>query len=75
MSHSNGIIKAPVEIADIQAVLGSQSPHVEDLCSDPKINKFARFKPVRYPSTKTITNANRQSVAHGIVFPDVVTLS
>ena len=36
------------------------------------INKFARFKPVRYPSVGLITNANRQSVAHGIVIPDVV---
>ena len=75
MSHSNGIIKAPVEIADIQAVIGSQSTDLGTLCSHININKFARFKPVRYPSVGLITNANRQSVAHGIVFPDVVIVS
>ena len=72
MSHSNGIIKAPVAMSDVQAVIGSQSTDLGTLCSHININKFARFKPVRYPSVGLITNANRQSVAHGIVFPDVV---
>ena len=72
MSHSNGIIKAPVEMSDVQVVIGSQSTDLGTLCSHTNINKFARFKPVRYPSVGLITNANRQSVAHGIVFPDVV---
>ena len=72
MSHNNGIIKAPVAMSDVQAVIGSQSTDLGTLCSHANINKFARFKPVRYPSVGLITNANRQSVAHGIVFPDVV---
>ena len=75
MSHSNGIIKAPVSMSDVQVVIGSQSTDLGTLCSHTNINKFARFKPVRYPSVGLITNANRQSVAHGIVFPDVVTVS
>ena len=75
MSHSNGIIKAPVAMSDVQAVIGSQSTDLGTLCSHININKFARFKPVRYPSVGLITNANRQSVAHGIVFPDVVIVS
>lgn len=75
MSHSNGIIKAPVAMSDVQVVIGSQSTDLGTLCSHTNINKFARFKPVRYPSVGLITNANRQSVAHGIVFPDVVIVS
>ena len=59
-------------MSDVQAVIGSQSTDLGTLCSHININKFARFKPVRYPSVGLITNANRQSVAHGIVFPDVV---
>ena len=62
-------------MSDVQVVIGSQSTDLGTLCSHTNINKFARFKPVRYPSVGLITNANRQSVAHGIVFPDVVIVS
>ena len=62
-------------MSDVQVVIGSQSTDLGTLCSHININKFARFKPVRYPSVGLITNANRQSVAHGIVFPDVVIVS
>ena len=34
-----------------------------------EINKFARFKPVRFASVKQITDANRKSVDHGITLP------
>ena len=34
-----------------------------------EINKFARFKPVRFASVKQITDANRKSVGHGITLP------
>jgi hypothetical protein len=59
-------------MSDVQVVIGSQSTDLGTLCSHINIYKFARFKPVRYPSVGLITNANRQSVAHGIVIPDVV---
>ncbi len=75
MSYSNGIITAPVSIYDVQRTLGSSSPDLGTLCKHANINKFARFKPVKYTSILPITDANRKSVAHGITIPDVVTSS
>lgn len=50
MSHSNGIISAPVDlVGDVAAVLGVTTYDVAYLCSNNhgKINKWAKFKPER----------------------------
>ena len=62
MSHSNGIITAPVDvIGDIATVLGRNTGDVGQLCGDVnengtrqyKINPYSKYKPVKY-NTKGI---------------------
>lgn len=73
MSYSSGIITAPVSIRDVQNALGVSSTDLGTLCTSGRINKFARYKPVRFASVAPITNANRRSVAQGLVLPSPVT--
>lgn len=49
MSHTNGIINAPVSISDVQQVLGVSSGDLGTLCQSNKINKFSKMKPVAFP--------------------------
>ncbi len=72
MAHSDGIITAPVSFGDVNAVLGTSHTTLSALCADPNINKFARYKSLAYPKLGLLTNAERQSVGHGITIPDVV---
>lgn len=46
MSHSNGIISAPVSIEDVKAVLGESSNDLATLCKSNNINVWSRCKPV-----------------------------
>ena len=46
MSIVNGIIQAPVSIADVRTVLGETSNDLATLCRSDKINMWAKFKPV-----------------------------
>jgi len=46
MSIVNGIIQAPVSIADVKTVLGETSNDLATLCKSEKINMWAKFKPV-----------------------------
>lgn len=76
MSHQNGIITAPVPIPDdVNAVLGTNYHNLDDFCTSEKINKFARYKPVKYPKIEYVTDAMRRSVGHGISLPNPVTLA
>jgi hypothetical protein len=50
MSNANGIITAPVSIDDVKTILGIASNDLATLCQSTKINMWARFKPVNYPS-------------------------
>ena len=77
MSHANGIIYGDIDNdkynGDIQQVLGLYTDDLEELCKAANLNKFSRYHPVPYPKDDWITNAERQSVAHGIVLPSAVT--
>ena len=53
MSVSNGKISAPVSIADVKSVLGNGSNDLGTLCQASQINKWAKYKPVRYPYIST----------------------
>jgi len=76
MSQSNGIITAPVPIPDdVNAVLGTNYTDLDDFCTSEKINKFARYKPVKYPKIEYVTDAMRRSVGHGISLPNPITSS
>lgn len=73
MAHSNGIITAPVSFGDVNAVLGTSHTDLGELVRDSHINKFARYKPISYPTNGLLTETQRRSVAHGIVMPAYVT--
>lgn len=68
-------IKAPVSVYDVQLALSTSANDVGLLCKHININKFARYKPVKFASIAPITDANRRSVGHGIIIPDIVTSS
>lgn len=57
MSVSNGIITAPVDILDVHTALSEGTYALEELCKSGKINKWARYKPVR----STRNDINNQS--------------
>ena len=44
---STHIVSAPVEIADIQSAIGSDSGNLYTLSVNPNINKWAKYKPVQ----------------------------
>jgi hypothetical protein len=44
---STHIVSAPVEIADIQSAIGSDSDNLYTLSVNPNINKWAKYKPVQ----------------------------
>lgn len=46
MSIVNGIIQAPVSIADVKTTLGETSNDLAALCRSDKINMWAKYKPV-----------------------------
>lgn len=48
MSVSNGKIVAPVSIDDVKSVLGESSNDLATLCTSPKINVWAKYKPTDY---------------------------
>lgn len=71
----NTYIYGDYTIADLATLLGYNSNHLGAVIANGDINKFARFKAVKYPSGEPISEAQRRSVAHGITIPDVVTSS
>ena len=58
MSIVNGIIQAPVTIADVKTTLGETSNDLAALCRSDKINMWAKYKPVELNKTfwKSHTN-------------------
>ena len=67
MGQSNGYITAPVNTDDVSAALGVNSHDVGTLCTSDKINKWAKYKPVRVDTYEEITDAQRKAVNHGLV--------
>lgn len=69
MSHSNGIITAPVSLSDIAAVIGDNT----DMARSDRINKWSRCKPFRDPSlyfdSDEAREAARKSVFYGLRMP------
>lgn len=58
MSHSNGIISAPVSIDDIKSVLGESSNDLGTLCKSSAINMWSKKKPVRLATAFPDINGN-----------------
>lgn len=53
MSVSNGKIIAPVSIDDVKSILGESSNDLATLCTSPKINVWAKYKPTDYNAAFT----------------------
>lgn len=68
MAHSAGIITAPVNTDDVAETVGKNSSDIATLCSTALINWCAKWKPVRFPKTGDLTEAERRSVSFGIAF-------
>jgi hypothetical protein len=74
MSYSNGRITDPVSIVDVQKALDVQSSGLRTLCEHAKINKWAKFKPMRFNGIMSPTPAQRSASTgdqwpHGLVYP------
>ena len=50
MALANGKITAPVSIDDLKSLFGEGSGALATLCTSPKINVWAKYKPTVYPS-------------------------
>ena len=66
-------IYGSVTINDLRTILEYDSYDLGTLIANGKINKFARYKPVKYPSGLPMDENKRRSAANGIIIPDVVT--
>ena len=66
-------IQGNYTLADLRTIVEYDSLHLAELIANGTINKYARYKPVKHPTVEPITEAQRRSVAHGIIIPDVVT--
>lgn len=64
--HTTTTITAPVSLADVNYVLGAGSLDVGTLCQHKNINKWAKYKPVRFNSPITLSDADFKSVNFGI---------
>lgn len=70
MANNGGIITAPVRLAaDVKKVLGSSNNTLGTLCRSPLINKYAKYKPIKFASLGPITDAQRLSANHGFGTP------
>lgn len=66
MISEYGMLYRSVSIQDVKTVLGEDSNYLRTLCRSDSINKWARYKPISYPSVGVITEANRKSKNYGL---------
>lgn len=66
MAYSNGMITAPVNQYDVQLALGISSPDWSDLCSSTRVNKWAKYKPIKWAKKETLTAQNLIDGNYGI---------
>ncbi len=55
MGYSNGIVSAPVSVYDIRSAVSHSSGDLGTLIMNGSINKWAKYKPVRYPVIDTVS--------------------
>jgi hypothetical protein len=60
MALANGKITAPVSIDDLKNLFGEGSGDLATLCTSPKINVWAKYKPTVYPSPFLTTGIRRR---------------
>lgn len=76
MASSNGLITPPVSFGDVNAVLGTAHTDLASLCRDANVNKWAKFKPVVYPSVSSsndgkgnVVNTSSSKQMYGLTVP------
>lgn len=76
---SNNTITTPINVTDPYTLLGVSSSggawDIGYICSNThgKINKWSKYKPVRYNSLGDLTDAQRASVNYGLAVPAIQT--
>ena len=55
-----------ISIGDIKSFFGSSRNDIGALITNVEINKWAKYKPVRHPSYKPLTESQRAKVSFGI---------
>lgn len=64
--NNSGVITSPVNLkSDIATVLGTSDTNLSSLCTNNNINKWARYKPVRYDSVSALTEEQRRFASYG----------
>lgn len=71
MSIVNGIVKAPLGLYEIAALLG-EPVDVGSVCTSSNIRKYAKYKPIVHNSIGTVSDAMRKQVNHGFTPTSVV---
>lgn len=66
MNNNITISSAPVTTTDLATVLQTSSHDVGTLCSHANINKWAKYKPVRYATTTKLTEVQLKSTNYGL---------
>lgn len=71
MPVQNGIISSPISLRDVQTALGEKFTELSTACTSSKINMFAKYKPVRYPSVVPLNGDERQGIHKdwGLILP------
>lgn len=59
MGYSNGKVTAPLSIGDVAKAIGASLNDVGQVCTSPKINGFARYRPVLYAKIGPLTYRER----------------
>ena len=67
VGSDNSRLVAPITTTDVGTVLQSSSHDVGTLCSLNSINKWAKYKPVRYSTVTKLTEEQLKSVNYGLV--------
>ena len=62
-----------LSVAMVKAELGAATNDVGRLCIHPNINKWSKYKPVRFATNNEVTDAQRKSVAFGLQHSNDIT--
>ena len=74
MSYANGVIKAPVTMADIASALGLSSADLGTLAAHQNNNPFALYHPIKHPNNDYVTLAQRIEKFHSLTPKDLASL-
>ena len=67
MSVSGGIISLPIRISDVKTAVGTSENNFAVICRVAAINKWAKYKPVKYAKRDSLSASERKSVNYGLI--------